>query len=219
MKVRFFSTILLAPILAGQSPEVRALDSLEWRSIGPAAMGGRISGIEGVPGNPRIVYAATGSGGLFKTVNAGTTWQAIFERPGRISIGDIAIDPKNPDHVWVGTGEANLRNSVSIGGGVYYSPDGGKTWQRRGLESTTTISRLAIDPRDARRVLVAAVGPSVRSECGPRRVFDHRQWRHLAEDLVHRRNARRFRRGCGPVESGHRFRGHVAVRPKAVALR
>jgi photosystem II stability/assembly factor-like uncharacterized protein len=158
MRFRFFSTILLAPILAGQSPDVRALDSLEWRSIGPAAMGGRISGIEGVAGNPRIIYAATGSGGLFKTVNAGTTWQAIFERPGRISIGDVAIDPKNPDHVWVGTGEANLRNSVSIGGGVYYSPDGGKTWQARGLESTMTISRLAIDPRDARRVLVAAVG-------------------------------------------------------------
>src|ERR1700678_2370533 len=113
MRFRFFSTILLAPILAGQSPDVRALDSLEWRSIGPAAMGGRISGIEGVAGNPRIIYAATGSGGLFKTVNAGTTWQAIFERPGRISIGDVAIDPKNPDHVWVGTGEANLRNSVS----------------------------------------------------------------------------------------------------------
>ncbi len=158
MTFRIITGCLLAQIAVAQNPDVRALNSLEWRSIGPAAMGGRISGIEGVAGNPRIVYAATGSGGLFKTVNAGTTWQAIFERPGRISIGDIAIDPKNPDHIWVGTGEANLRNSVSIGGGVYYSPDGGKTWQARGLESTMTISRLAIDPRDAGRVLVAAVG-------------------------------------------------------------
>jgi photosystem II stability/assembly factor-like uncharacterized protein len=158
MRVPIITAFLLAGMAAAQNVDLRALNSLEWRGIGPAAMGGRISGIEGVAGNPRIIYAATGSGGLFKTINAGTTWQAIFERPGRISIGDIAIDPKNPDHVWVGTGEANLRNSVSIGGGVYYSPDGGKTWQARGLESTMTISRLAIDPRNAVRVLVAAVG-------------------------------------------------------------
>src|SRR5277367_2922296 len=158
MTFRIITGCLLAQIAVAQNPDVKVLDSLEWRSIGPAAMGGRISGIEGVAGNPRIIYAATGSGGLFKSVNAGTTWQAIFDRPGRISIGDIAIDPKNPDHIWVGTGEANLRNSVSIGGGVYYSPDGGKSWQPRGLESTMTISRMLLDPRDPRRVLVAAVG-------------------------------------------------------------
>jgi hypothetical protein len=87
-----------------QNGPVKLLDQLEWRNIGPAAMGGRISGIEGVPGNPRLVYAATGSGGLFKTVNGGVTWQAIFEHPETISIGDIAIDPKHPDTVWVGTG-------------------------------------------------------------------------------------------------------------------
>src|ERR1700678_1479631 len=146
MRFRFFSTILLAPILAGQSPDVRALDSLEWRNIGPAAMGGRISGIEGVPGNPRLIYAAAGSGGLFKSTNGGVTWEAIFEHPETISIGDIAIDPKHPDTVWVGTGEANVRNSVSIGGGMYYSNDGGKTWEHRGLDQTMTISRIALDP-------------------------------------------------------------------------
>src|SRR5580658_3139293 len=80
---------------------VTLLNQLEWRSIGPAAMGGRISGIEGVAGNPRLLYAATGSGGLFKTNNGGVTWQAIFERPETISIRDIAIDPKHPDTVWV----------------------------------------------------------------------------------------------------------------------
>ena len=158
MNVRIITFCLLAGLVAGQGIDPKTLDSLEWRSLGPAAMGGRISGIEGVAGNPRIIYAATGSGGLFKTLNAGTTWQPIFERPGRISIGDIAIDAKNPEHIWVGTGEANLRNSVSIGGGVYYSSDGGKTWQHRGLESTMTISRMLLDPRDARRVFVAAVG-------------------------------------------------------------
>ncbi|HEY3835985.1 MAG TPA: hypothetical protein VGL72_05420, partial [Bryobacteraceae bacterium] len=150
--------ICLIAIAAGQGFDPKLLNQLEWRNIGPAAMGGRISGIEGVPGNPRLIYAATGSGGLFKTTNAGITWQAIFERPGTISIGDIAIDPKNPDTIWVGTGEANLRNSVSFGSGMFYSGNGGKTWERRGLEATMTISRVALDPRDPRRVFVAAVG-------------------------------------------------------------
>jgi photosystem II stability/assembly factor-like uncharacterized protein len=153
------TALLLFGILSSAAAQsVSLLDRLEWRSIGPAAMGGRISAIDAIPGDPRLVYAATGSGGLFKSVNGGVTWQPIFERPETISIGDIAIDPKQPDHIWVGTGEANVRNSVSIGGGMYYSPDGGKTWEHRGLEQTMTISRVALDPRDARRVLVAAVG-------------------------------------------------------------
>ncbi len=108
MRAPFVTIFLLSSAAFSQNMDPSALNSLEWRSIGPAAMGGRISGIEGVAGNPRIVYAATGSGGLFKTVNAGTTWQALFDRAGRISIGDIAIDSRNPDHIWVGTGEANL---------------------------------------------------------------------------------------------------------------
>jgi photosystem II stability/assembly factor-like uncharacterized protein len=147
-----------AQTVALQDGVIALLNQLEWRSVGPAAMGGRISGIEGVPGNPRLLYAATGSGGLFKTTNGGVTWQAIFERPATISIGDIAVDPKHPDTVWVGTGEANVRNSVSIGGGMYYTNDGGKTWDHRGLDQTMTISRVALDPRDPRRVFVAAVG-------------------------------------------------------------
>jgi photosystem II stability/assembly factor-like uncharacterized protein len=126
-----------------QRPDTRALNTLEWRNIGPGGMGGRIAAIEGVAGNPRIVYAATGSGGLFKSVNVGTTWQAIFERPGHISIGDIAVEPKNPEHIWVGTGEANLRNSVSVGAGVFYSADGGKTWQPRvGINPKLSFPRI-----------------------------------------------------------------------------
>ncbi len=155
MRTLIFLFVLTA---VAQNFDPTVLNSLEWRSIGPAAMGGRISGIEGVPGNPRLLYAATGSGGLFKTINGGTTWQPIFERPETISIGDIAIDPKNPDTVWVGTGEANLRNSVSFGSGMYASSNGGKTWERRGLEKTMTISRIALDPRNPQRVFVAAVG-------------------------------------------------------------
>ena len=148
MRPFIVSLILVTGIASGQAVNIETLNSLEWRSIGPAAMGGRISGIEGVPGNPRLLYAATGSGGLFKTINGGVTWQAIFERPETISIGDIAIDPKHPDMVWVGTGEANVRNSVSIGAGMYYTHDGGKTWEHRGLDQTMTISRVALDPRD-----------------------------------------------------------------------
>ena len=158
MRAAILVVVLAGGAASGQTVDLRALNGLEWRNIGPGAMGGRISAMEGVAGNPRIVYAASGSGGLFKSVNAGTTWEAIFERPGRISIGDIAIDQRNPEHIWVGTGEANLRNSVSVGAGVFYSADGGKTWERRGLEGTMTISRMLMDPRNGERLLVAAVG-------------------------------------------------------------
>ncbi len=116
------------------SPDTRppfeaALDRLEWRSIGPANMGGRTADVEGVPGDPNTVFVASASGGLWKTVNGGISWKPIFERQGTISLGDIALAPGNPDVVWAGTGESNTRNSVSFGDGVYRSTDGGKTWQ------------------------------------------------------------------------------------------
>ncbi|HEY6392343.1 MAG TPA: hypothetical protein VIX89_13745 [Bryobacteraceae bacterium] len=140
-----------------------ALDSalferLEFRSIGPASMGGRITDVEGIPGNPAMVYAATASGGLFKTVNGGTTWTPIFDRQSTISIGDIAIDPNNSDVVWVGTGEANARNSVSFGDGVYKTLDGGKTWRNLGLRDTHHISRIVINPLNTNIAYVAALG-------------------------------------------------------------
>src|SRR5437016_256108 len=99
-------------------------ERLEFRSIGPASMGGRVTDVEGIPGNPYLIYVATASGGLFKTTNGGTTWTPIFDRETTISIGDIAVDPHNPDVVWVGTGEANARNSVSFGDGIYRTLDG-----------------------------------------------------------------------------------------------
>jgi hypothetical protein len=95
-------------------------ERLEWRNIGPASMGGRVTAIRGIPGDPALVYVATASGGLFKTVNAGTTWTPIFDHQNTISIGDIAVDPHNPDVVWLGAGEANARNSVSFGDGIYH---------------------------------------------------------------------------------------------------
>jgi len=110
-----------------KSPFEGALEKLEWRSIGPANMGGRVADVEGVPGDPNVVFVASASGGLWKTTNGGYTWKPIFERQGTISIGDIALQPGNPDVIWVGTGESNTRNSVSFGDGVYKSNDGGKT--------------------------------------------------------------------------------------------
>ena len=141
-----------------RTPVERALSRLEWRSIGPANMGGRVADIEGVPGDPNIVYVATASGGLWKTTNSGTTWKPIFERQGTISIGDIALAPGNPDVIWVGTGESNVRNSVSFGDGVYKSLDGGKTWQNMGLKDSEHISAIAINPQNPDIVYVGALG-------------------------------------------------------------
>ena len=139
-------------------PFEEAFQNLEWRSIGPANMGGRTADVEGVSGNANIVYVATGSGGLWKTVNAGVTWKPIFERQGTFSIGDIALAPSNPDVIWVGTGESNVRNSVSFGDGVYKSTDGGKNWQHMGLKDTEHVSAIVIHPQNPDIVYVGAVG-------------------------------------------------------------
>ena len=133
-------------------------DRLEFRSIGPASMGGRITDVEGVPGNTALVYVATASGGLFKTTNGGTTWTPIFDHEATISIGSFALDPHNPDVIWVGTGEANARNSVSFGDGIYKSLDGGKTWRNLGLKDTHHISRVVVDPLNSNVAHVCALG-------------------------------------------------------------
>ena len=141
-----------------KSPLEQAFSRLEYRSIGPANMGGRVADVEGVPGDPNIVYVASASGGLWKTTNGGVTWKPIFDRQGTISIGDIALAPSNPDVVWVGTGESNVRNSVSFGDGVYKSTDAGKTWQHMGLKDTEHISAIAINPQNSDIVYIAALG-------------------------------------------------------------
>lgn len=139
-------------------PLETAFERLEWRSIGPANMGGRTADVEGVPGDPNTVYIASGSGGLWKTVNGGVNWKPIFERQGTISLGDIALAPSNPEVVWAGTGEANTRNSVSFGDGVYKSTDGGKTWQHMGLKDSRHISAIVIHPQNPDIVYVGALG-------------------------------------------------------------
>src|ERR1044072_3629016 len=145
---------------AVKSPMEEAFSRLEYRSIGPAIMGGRIADVEGVPGDPNVVYVASASGGLWKTTNGGVTWKPIFERQGTFSIGDIALAPSNPEVVWVGTGESNVPNSGSCGDGRYKSTDGGKTWQHMGLKNTERISAIAIHPQKPDIVYIGALGPA-----------------------------------------------------------
>ncbi|HEX4494529.1 MAG TPA: hypothetical protein VIE43_02580, partial [Thermoanaerobaculia bacterium] len=128
------------------------------RSIGPAGMSGRVTSIAAVESNPNLVYIGGASGGVWKSVNGGVTWTPVFDDQPVASIGALAIDPSNPDVVWAGTGEGNPRNSVSIGDGIYRSPDGGKTWVHLGLEKTEHIDRIVVHPTNPNVVWVAALG-------------------------------------------------------------
>src|SRR5215813_955119 len=134
------------------------LKNFRWRSIGPASMGGRIDDIVAVESNPYVIYVGFATGGVWKTVNNGTTWEPIFDTYPTSSIGDIAVCQSNPNIVWVGTGEPNNRQSASFGDGIYKSTDGGKTFTNVGLKETQTIARIVIDPKDANTVYVAALG-------------------------------------------------------------
>jgi hypothetical protein len=134
------------------------LAGFRWRSIGPANMSGRVTDIEPVPGNSKIFYVAMATGGIWKTINAGTTFFPLFDKERAISLGDIAIAPSNPNIIYAGTGEEDSRNSISPGGGVYKSTDAGRTWKLSGLEATQQIGRIIVDPADPNIVYVAALG-------------------------------------------------------------
>ncbi|MEA2005480.1 MAG: hypothetical protein U9O50_04375 [Acidobacteriota bacterium] len=136
----------------------KLFEILEWRCIGPAVMGGRTVDIDVVEKKPWIIYAAIGPSGIWKSENNGITWIPVFEKENTVSVGDIAVSQSHPDIVWVGTGEATCRNSVTIGDGVYKSTDGGKTWTNMGLKETRHISRIIINPGDPNIVYVAAMG-------------------------------------------------------------
>ena len=135
------------------------LKGLALRPIGPALTSGRITDIAVDPLRPSIFYVASASGGVWKTVNGGTTFGPIFDHEGSYSIGCVTVDAKNPSVVWVGTGENNSQRSVSFGDGVYRSNDGGAHWKNMGLKTSEHIAKIVIDPRDDRVVWVAAQGP------------------------------------------------------------
>jgi photosystem II stability/assembly factor-like uncharacterized protein len=152
--------LLAGPVVssAGAAVDPSLLAGMKARAIGPAAMSGRIAVVEGWAKDPNLVWVGSASGGVWKSADGGLTWQPVFDDQPVASIGALAIDPNNSDVVWVGTGEANPRNSVSVGEGVYKTLDGGRTWQRLGLEKTERVSRIILHPTDPRVAWVAALG-------------------------------------------------------------
>ncbi len=132
---------------------------LELRNIGPAVTSGRIADLVIHPDNRSVWYVAVGSGNIWKTTNAGTTWETIFDNEGSYSIGAITLDPSDPNTVWVGTGENVSGRHVGFGDGVYRSRDGGKTWENLGLKESEHIGMIRVHPEDSNTVFVAAQGP------------------------------------------------------------
>jgi photosystem II stability/assembly factor-like uncharacterized protein len=135
-----------------------AIAKMQWRNIGPANMGGRITAFAVVESDPTTYYVGTASGGVLKTTNNGTTFTFAFDKEATVSIGDVAVAPSDPNVVYVGTGEYNPRNSVSYGDGVYKSADAGKTWKNVGLKKSFSIGKIVVHPKDPGTVYVAACG-------------------------------------------------------------
>ncbi|MGH9534483.1 MAG: hypothetical protein ACRD2E_06460 [Terriglobales bacterium] len=163
---RYLAPVLALPLLFLLAPNAQAqtaknspsaLGALKFRELGPAVAGGRVSSVVGIPGNPMVYYVGTAGGGVWKSVDGGYTWKAIFKH-GPNSIGAVALAPSNPNLVWVGTGEANIRSDVINGHGVYFSPDGGATWQFMGLKNAGQISSILVNPQNANEVWVGVFG-------------------------------------------------------------
>lgn len=151
-------TFLLVPTLFAQKLDIEKLSNMKARSIGPAGMSGRIVAVDAVVENPDIIFVGAASGGVWKSEDGGITWNPIFDEEKLINIGALKICQSNPDIIWVGTGEGNPRNSINIGGGLYKSIDGGKTWQSLGLENTKNIHRILLDPRDENVAYIGVIG-------------------------------------------------------------
>jgi len=154
-------SVLLSGPLAAQV--TAPLDStfwsaFRWRSIGPANMMGRVTDVEGIPSPSKTFFVATAGGGIWKSTNAGTTFRPVFDVGRVISMGDLVIAPSDTMQVWAGTGEEDSRNSISPGGGIYQSTDGGLTWTLKGLVGTQTIGRIVVHPTNPDIVYVAALG-------------------------------------------------------------
>ncbi len=143
--------------IAAQPFDPSLFSEMRWRLAGPFR-GGRVLAVTGVPGQPNRFYFGAVGGGVWKSENAGRTWEPIFDGQPVASTGAIAVAPSDPRVLYVGSGEADMRSDISYGNGMYRSSDGGKTWARIGLEGTRQIGRVVVDPRDANLVYVAALG-------------------------------------------------------------
>ena len=152
----FFLMTLSLAAHAGFDPDLLA--GMKARAIGPAAVGGRIAAIDAVASDPNHLVIGTATGGVWMSENGGLTWRPVFDDQAVASIGAVAINPSNPDIIWVGTGEGNTRNSTSIGGGIYKSIDRGQSWQLMGLVNSERINRIALHPHDPDIAYVAALG-------------------------------------------------------------
>ncbi len=163
-KTRRFSLfmVLAALMLAASGITAQQIDpnlysALRWRMIGPFRAG-RVNAVSGVIGQPDTFYFGSVGGGLWKSQNSGRTWTPVFDSTNIASIGAIAVAPSNPNLIYVGTGEPDMRDSIAFGNGVYKSADAGKTWQHLGLENTKQIGRIIVDPKNPNTVFVAALG-------------------------------------------------------------
>ena len=172
---------------------------LEWRGIGPALMSGRIADIAVHPQDQSVWYVAVGSGGVWKTTNAGTTWESIFDGQPSYSIGDVTLDPSNPEIVWVGTGENVSGRHVGYGDGVYKSMDGGASWEQDGARGLRAHRQHHRRPERRQHRLRRRAGAALVRRWRPGPVQDHRRRRQLGEDPRRRRVHGRQRGLHGPA--------------------
>src|SRR6266540_5140475 len=157
------NALLLLLITAPQQPAVKVdsetISGLGARNIGSAAMSGRIAALDAVHESARLtIYVGSASGGVWKSTNGGTTFKPVFDKQPVQSIAAVTIDPKNPKVIWVGTGESWMRNSVSIGDGIYRSEDGGENWTNMGLRESEHIVKILVDPNQTSTVYVCVPG-------------------------------------------------------------
>ncbi|MFQ5704366.1 MAG: WD40/YVTN/BNR-like repeat-containing protein [Gemmatimonadales bacterium] len=160
LSAAFLPVMAVKPVRAQISTPLDStiVSGFRWRSIGPANMGGRITDIEGIGSPSKTFFVAAATGGIWKTTNNGTTFRSVFDVQRVAALGDIAISPSDTNIVWAGTGEEDSRNSISAGGGIYKSTDGGLTWEFKGLEGTQVIGRIIVHPTNPDIVYVAALG-------------------------------------------------------------
>jgi len=163
MKNMLKSAVCVAALMIGANTAFAEIDTelmagIKGRVVGPAAMSGRVAAVDAVDSNPNHMVAGSATGGVWITKNGGLNWTPVFDKEECASIGAVAIDQNNPDMIWVGTGEGNVRNSTSIGCGMFKSVDGGKTWNKVGLEKSERINRIALDPTNPNVAYAAVLG-------------------------------------------------------------
>jgi photosystem II stability/assembly factor-like uncharacterized protein len=151
--------LILIPTASAQKLDLDKLKAMQARAIGPAGMSGRVTAIDVVLRDPAVIYAGTASGGLWRSTNAGISWDPIFDDQPVHSIGAVAVNQNNPDVIWVATGEGNPRNSANAGNGIYKSIDGGHSWRHLGLENSRTIHRLILHPTNPDVAYAGVQGP------------------------------------------------------------